>query len=128
MKKIYICSPYRGDIERNVSYARDMMRAVIDAGCIPVVPHLLLTQVLNDDNADERAKGLALGINMMDGCDLVLVCMLYGASSGMVNEIKHAIYKNIRHEEVLSPIDAQQILGTRPRTIGRMSKTVGHGD
>ena len=39
-KAIFICSPYAGDVERNVEVARKMCRKAIEAGHAPFAPHL----------------------------------------------------------------------------------------
>lgn len=45
---VYICSPYAGDIEANVVAARRYSRFAVDAGYIPIAPHLLFPQFLDD--------------------------------------------------------------------------------
>jgi hypothetical protein len=40
MKRIYICAPYRGDIETNRSRALGYVRFVKDSGHLPFCPHL----------------------------------------------------------------------------------------
>ena len=37
MKKVYICSPYRGDVETNVQNARKYCRAAVELGCLATV-------------------------------------------------------------------------------------------
>ena len=71
MKKplIFICSPYRGNIETNLENARRYCRFAIRRGGIPFTPHLLFTQFLDDSVAHEREPGLALGLSMLSICD-----------------------------------------------------------
>ena len=38
---VYICSPYTGDIEANMVVARIYSRFAVDAGYIPIAPHML---------------------------------------------------------------------------------------
>lgn len=38
MKKVYICSPYRGDTETNVENARKYCRAAVELSCLPIAP------------------------------------------------------------------------------------------
>jgi len=40
MKKVYICSPCRGDYENNIQRAKEYSRAAVEKGVIPVTPHL----------------------------------------------------------------------------------------
>ena len=37
MEQVFICSPYRGDIEHNVKVARDVGRIAAKSGYVPVV-------------------------------------------------------------------------------------------
>ena len=43
MPMVYICSAYSGDVEYNVQKARIYSRYAVDAGAIPIAPHLLLS-------------------------------------------------------------------------------------
>ena len=52
---VYIASPYSGDTERNIERARAYCRYAVDCGCIPLAPHLLLPQFMNDGNERELA-------------------------------------------------------------------------
>ena len=45
---VYVCSPYAGDVERNVLRARRCCRYAADHGCIPLAPHLFLPQFLDE--------------------------------------------------------------------------------
>ena len=47
---VYICSPYAGDIEKNVKAARVYSRFAVDRGFIPIAPHLLFPQFMDDTN------------------------------------------------------------------------------
>lgn len=58
---VYVCSPYAGDINRNTVNARRFSRFVVDEGFLPVTPHLLFTQFLNDANPDDREIGMYMG-------------------------------------------------------------------
>lgn len=51
---VYICSPYRGDIEKNTENARKYSRFAIENNAIPLTPHLLYPQFMDDSNPDER--------------------------------------------------------------------------
>ncbi len=93
-KKIaYICSPYRGNIFkriRNIRYARELTERAINAGFLPITPHLYLTQVLNDKKPQEREKGMSIGLDLLRKCDVVFVGEKYGISEGMRAEINVA--------------------------------------
>ena len=87
---IYICSPYRGEVKRNKEYARELTRKAIDNGFVPVTVHLYLTEALDDNKPDERAKGMEAGQTILDNCKFILVGNRYGISEGMKAEIKAA--------------------------------------
>ena len=92
---VYICSPYAGDIERNVRAARNYCRFAVDKGFIPIAPHLLFPQFLNDADPRERELGLFFGNALMRKCSEVWV---FGGNitAGMQAEIKRARWKNYR--------------------------------
>ena len=90
---VYVCSPYSGDIETNAKAARRYCRFAVDMGYIPVAPHLLYPQFLDDADSDERNLGLFFGNVLMSKCHEVWV---FGSriSSGMEAEISRAKRKN----------------------------------
>lgn len=92
---VYICSPYAGDIDKNVKAAKDYSRFAVNKGYIPITPHLLFPQFLNDADPKERQLGLFFGNALMSKCSEVWV---FGSniSSGMEAEIKRARWKNYR--------------------------------
>lgn len=85
----YICSPFSGDVEANVANARRYSRFAVDKGYIPIAPHLLFPQFLDDDKPEERKLGLGFGNALMSKCTEVWV---FGSriSSGMEAEIERA--------------------------------------
>lgn len=87
---VYICSPYSGDTERNIEYAKELTRAAVVAGYAPVAPHLYLTMVLNDDIQEEQRAGMAAGMKILHCCRYILVGGRYGVSEGMKKEISQA--------------------------------------
>ena len=64
-KKVYVCSPYRGDIVSNTARAISFCRFVFDSGYIPFCPHIYYTQFLCEDNINERKAGLKFALNEM---------------------------------------------------------------
>lgn len=88
MPVIFVCSPYRGDVEQNTARAIGYCRYVIRSGGLPYAPHLFLTRVLNDDEEYERTVGLELGLEMLKLCDGIWV---FGQlSKGMRAEVDTA--------------------------------------
>lgn len=92
---VYICSPYAGEIEKNVKAAKGYSRFAVEKGYIPIAPHLLFPQFLNDANPKERQLGLFFGNALMSKCSEVWV---FGSriSAGMEAEINRAKWKNYR--------------------------------
>ena len=45
---VYVCSPFSGDIAGNIANARKYSRFAVEQGYIPIAPHLLFPQFLND--------------------------------------------------------------------------------
>lgn len=90
---VYICSPFAGDIQRNIESARRYSRFAIVMGCIPIAPHLLFPQFLDDSDPEERKLGLFFGNVLMSKCAEVWVFGNY-ISSGMRSEINLAKQKN----------------------------------
>ena len=91
---VYICSPYAGDIKNNTAAARRYSRFAVEAGYIPIAPHLLFPQFLDDNNPKERELGLFFGTVLLTKCEEVWV---FGAriSYGMGREISKAEAKGI---------------------------------
>ena len=92
---VYICSPYAGEIEKNVTAAKRYSRFAVEKGYIPIAPHLLFPQFMNDEDPTERELGLFFGNAIMSKCSEVWV---FGdrISNGMAAEIKRARWKNYR--------------------------------
>jgi hypothetical protein len=64
MKLVILESPYAGDIEANVEYARACVRDSLSRGEAPIASHLLYTQpgILRDEVAAERQWGIDAGL------------------------------------------------------------------
>lgn len=90
----YICSPYRAQDKKQRKqydeYVKSLTKMAIDSGIAPVTPHMYITQVLDDDNKEDRAAGLAAGISLLYKCDVLIFGDKYGTSEGMYNEIREA--------------------------------------
>ena len=69
MKLIYVASPYAGDVERNVEYAKQACRTVMESGHAFFAPHLLYPAILDDAVPAERQQGLDMGLTMLERCD-----------------------------------------------------------
>ena len=93
MKRIFICSPYSGDIEANTARAIGYCQRVIAEGHAPLATHLFYPQMLDESNPVDRAKGIACGLAWLEVCDEMWV---FGpVSNGMRQEILQADFAGI---------------------------------
>ena len=92
MKKVIIESPFAGEIEKNVDYARKCMRDSILRGEAPLASHLLYTQdgILDDSNKEERKLGIDCGLIWGKEAELTAVYTDLGISKGMEYGIESA--------------------------------------
>ena len=85
-KRVYICSPLKGNINRNVFNARMYCRFAFDKGYVPIAPHIYYPQFLDESSANERAAGIRYGLEAMWQASEVWVFGEY-ISEGMQAEI-----------------------------------------
>lgn len=74
MRRVFVCSPYRGDVARNVETARLACRYAMS--CLdgaPFAPHLVYPSILDDENPRDRELGMKAGMQWLRSADLVLV-------------------------------------------------------
>ena len=86
---VYICSPYSSDPEGNTGRAREFCRFALEQGQIPLAPHLMFPQFMNDADAGERELAIFMDIVLMGKCDEVWV-LGSEISEGMSAEIDKA--------------------------------------
>lgn len=92
---IYVCSPLRGDIDRNIHKAIGYCRYIYSRGGIPLAPHVIFTTFLDDAVPEERAAGIELGLEVLSMCD-ELWAFGEKISEGMSYEITRAKKLGIR--------------------------------
>lgn len=91
MPMVYICSAYSGDVECNTEKARRYSRFAVDAGRIPIAPHLLLPQFMEEES--ERELAMFMDIAILSKCRELWV---FGKpTAGMLNEITYAERKQM---------------------------------
>ena len=92
---IYICSPLKGDVKRNIEKANYYARYAYSQGGIPIAPHTIFTQFLDDSNPKERRDGMAMGFELLERCTELWV---FGTtvSKGMRKEIDYARKNGIK--------------------------------
>lgn len=90
---VLIESPYAGDVERNIRYARACMRDSLLRGEAPFLSHLLYTQegVLDDTILEERTIGIWAGLAWGEKAKKTIVYTDYGITPGMKLGIAEAI-------------------------------------
>lgn len=124
LKMVYICSPLRGNLDRNITNAVSYSKHAAGQGVLPLAPHTIFTQYLNDLIPAERQQGLTMGLELLARCDELWV---YGSliSEGMRAEIQYA-------KEHSMPIKFQEegnLLNNmksfkKPHIVGYYQKTV----
>lgn len=92
MRLVIVESPYAGEVERNVAYARAAMADCLRRGEAPLASHLLYTQpgVLDDDVPAERLRGIEAGLAWGAKADATVVYSDLGTSRGMAQGILQA--------------------------------------
>lgn len=90
---VYVCSPYAGDVENNTLKAREYCRFAVEQNCIPLAPHLLLPQFMDDENPQERELAMFMNKVILGKCKELWV---FGetVSKGMAVEIETAKKRN----------------------------------
>ena len=91
MRLVILESPYAGDVERNVAYARAALKDSLSRGEAPIASHLLYTQVLDDNNPTERQQGIDAGLAWREVTEATVVYTDLGISAGMQHGINTAI-------------------------------------
>ena len=91
---VYIASPFAGDAERNTERARGYCRLAVSKGCIPLAPHLLYPQFMDDDDREMRELGIFFALVLLSKCEELWV---FGdrVSDGMAREIAKAQKRGI---------------------------------
>ncbi len=97
MRLVIIESPYAGDIEANVEYARRCVRDSLSRGEAPIASHLLYTQpgVLRDEVPDERQWGIDAGLAWRKVAEATIVYIDRGVTKGMKYGIAAAYEANL---------------------------------
>lgn len=100
MKRVILESPYAGDIERNVAYARLCLKDSLMRGEAPIASHLLYTQegILDDEVKEERRLGIDAGLAWKEVADLHVFYIDHGISKGMRYAIDYASDQEIEVE------------------------------
>ena len=89
-KLVYICAPLRGDVERNIEFARQKAQEVFQAGNIPLCPHLMFPPIADPENPIQDQAAREMGLRLVETCQQVNV---YGPewTEGMWAEIHRSM-------------------------------------
>jgi len=90
MRLVIIESPYAGNIERNVGYARMALLDSLRRGEAPLASHLLYPQVLSDEVTEDRMLGIQAGLAWGRLAEATVVYIDFGISYGMQMGIERA--------------------------------------
>lgn len=92
MRLVVLESPYAGDIEASVAYAKRAVHDCLKRGESPIASHLLFTQpgILDDADPKERKLGISAGHAWTERVDCVVVYLDRGMSSGMLAGLRKA--------------------------------------
>lgn len=85
MKLVIIESPYRGRVEYNKAYAHACLLDSLERGEAPLASHLLYTQVLDDNDYEDRLTGMKAGWAWAAKADMIAVYQDLGISAGMLD-------------------------------------------
>ncbi|MFA9423463.1 MAG: DUF4406 domain-containing protein [Sedimentibacter sp.] len=94
MDLVFICSPYAGDIERNTRRAQRYCHFAYTCNKVPIAPHLLYPQFLDEAISEEREAGISMGIEILKKSS-ELWCFGNVLSDGMRTELSFAIKNDI---------------------------------
>lgn len=86
---VYVASAYSGDVTTNTEKAKQYCRFAMEQGQIPLAPHLMFPQFMNDDDPAERELAIFMDVILLGKCDELWV---FGEtiSEGMAVEIEVA--------------------------------------
>jgi len=95
---VYVESPFAGDLSRNASYLRFVIRDSIKRGEAPFASHGFYTQFLDDKIPEQRALGIELGECFRLKCSLTAFYVDFGWSKGMLEGLRTCQQKGLPHE------------------------------
>jgi len=102
---VYVASPYVGDAKHNTEQAKRYCRLAIRQGCIPIAPHLLYTQLLDDTDKEERELGLSFALGLLVKAD-----ELWVFGKHISNSMSREITKAKRRGMTIKYYDEQGVL------------------
>jgi hypothetical protein len=97
MKRVILESPYAGNVEKNVEYARACVKDSLSRGEAPIASHLLYTQegILDDTVPNQRQLGMDAGLAWLRVADMQVFYIDLGMSGGMLAAERFAKFHSI---------------------------------
>jgi hypothetical protein len=87
MKRVFVCSPYAGNVDRNHAIAVELCRMVLARGDAAYAPHVHYHGILEDQVPEDRELAIASGLAYLETCDEILAYVGSGISQGMKREL-----------------------------------------
>lgn len=90
-KRIFVCSPLAGAIGSNTQLAKELCKAVVDAGHAAFAPHVFYQQIgLDETSQSDRQAGIECGIAWLRVADEIWVFAEERSqcSTGMLKEVE----------------------------------------
>jgi hypothetical protein len=107
MRLVILESPFAGDEQANINYARLCVRDSLMRGEAPIASHLLYTQptILDDSVPEERQHGIDAGLAWGIVADATIVYTDRGISSGMYEGIEsaHLALRDVEFRSIENP-------------------------
>lgn len=92
----FVSSKYKGDVNENTQKAIEYGKKAIQMGFIPIIPHLYLPKLLDDNDPDDRKKAQDMCLQLILVCDVFMQCGDMPDNSFMVEELAQALRTDIR--------------------------------
>ena len=106
-QKQYICSAFRSSSEEQEEFNRKLAMAacrysMLNAGMLPIAPHLYYPQFLDDGSA-ESGLGMDAGLALLRECQSIVVYVVDGEySEGMRKEIDYATERLAMNPQIVN--------------------------
>lgn len=98
MKRVVVVSPFAGDVEKNLRYARAALADSLSREEAPYASHLLYPQVLDDVIPAQRTEAMVAARRWIAAADLMAAYEDLGVSAGMTAEMDFATLLGIEVE------------------------------
>lgn len=90
LKRVFICSPFRGETRKNITLARKLCKKAFALGCAPFAPHLIYPGFM-EDVEPERGLSIGAGMAFLELCEEIWIWRPgFGLSCGMQAEVARA--------------------------------------